>query len=159
MTTGFEITTSFQSDNQSAGQSLCYMVCLLVNYEISEFCCAVHNVFPLIRWSAVVVVCYQHFRTMSVPSLPLRMVLTCCHKISVTNYQVMLQTIPDRGRMVSYLPPKLIVLPCCLFSFASSKAGVKFTPAFEDGTDRVFRNIGIYKSDAGESPKRKQTTW
>ena len=33
-----------------------------------------------------------------------------------------------------------------------------FTPAFEDGTDRVFRNVGIYKSDAGESPKRKQTT-
>ena len=26
-----------------------------------------------------------------------------------------------------------------------------------DGTDRVFRNVGIYKSDAGESPKRKQT--
>jgi len=32
-------------------------------------------------------------------------------------------------------------------------------PAFEDGTDRVFRNVGIYKSDAGESPKRKQTTY
>ena len=23
----------------------------------------------------------------------------------------------------------------------------------------VFRNVGIYKSDAGESPKRKQTTF
>ena len=110
MSTGFSIKTSFQSDSQSAGQSLCYMVCLLVSYEILEFCCAVHNVFTLIGWSAVVVVCYQHFRTMSVPSLPLRMVLTCCHKMSVTNYQVMLQTIPDRGRMVSYLPPKLTVL-------------------------------------------------
>ena len=32
-------------------------------------------------------------------------------------------------------------------------------PAFEDGTYRVFRNVGIYKSDAGESPKRKQTTF
>ena len=30
---------------------------------------------------------------------------------------------------------------------------------FEDRTDRVFRNVGIYKSDAGESPKRKQTTF
>jgi len=30
--------------------------------------------------------------------------------------------------------------------------------AYEDGTDRVFRNIGIYISDAGESPKRKHTT-
>jgi hypothetical protein len=31
--------------------------------------------------------------------------------MSVTNYQVMLQAIPDRLKMVSYLPPKLIVLP------------------------------------------------
>lgn len=76
-----------------------------------RFCCAKHNVFTLMGWSAVVVVCYQHFRTISVSSLPLRMVLKCCHKMSVTNYQVMLQTIPERGRMVSYLPPKLIVLP------------------------------------------------
>ena len=28
-------------------------------------------------------------------------------------------------------------------------------PAYEDGTDRVFRNVGIYISDAGELPKRK----
>ena len=28
-------------------------------------------------------------------------------------------------------------------------------PADEDGTDRVFRNVGIYNSDAGELPKRK----
>jgi hypothetical protein len=31
--------------------------------------------------------------------------------------------------------------------------------AYEDGTDRVFRNIGIYNSDTGESPKRKNTTF
>jgi len=30
-------------------------------------------------------------------------------------------------------------------------------PAYEDGTDRVFRNVGIYNSEAGESPKRKRT--
>ena len=28
-------------------------------------------------------------------------------------------------------------------------------PAYEDGTDRVFQNVGIYNSDAGETPKRK----
>jgi len=28
-------------------------------------------------------------------------------------------------------------------------------PAYEDGTDRVFRNVGIYNSDAGELLKRK----
>jgi hypothetical protein len=30
-------------------------------------------------------------------------------------------------------------------------------PAYEDGTDRVFRNAGMYISDAGELPKRKHT--
>jgi hypothetical protein len=30
-------------------------------------------------------------------------------------------------------------------------------PAFEDGTDRVFRNVGIQQSDAGETPKRIHT--
>ena len=28
-------------------------------------------------------------------------------------------------------------------------------PAYEDGTDRVFRNVGIYNSDGGELPKTK----
>ena len=31
-------------------------------------------------------------------------------------------------------------------------------PAYEDGTDRVFRNVGMYNSDTGELPKRKRTT-
>jgi hypothetical protein len=30
-------------------------------------------------------------------------------------------------------------------------------PAYEYGTDRVFRNVGIQQSDAGEIPKRIQT--
>jgi len=30
-------------------------------------------------------------------------------------------------------------------------------PAYEDGTDRVFRNVGISNSDAGELPRRKHT--
>ena len=53
--------------------------------------------------------------------------------------------------------PRRLIYICRRFgtlSVPSSKA-----PAFEDGTDRVFRNVGIYKSDAGESPKRKQTTF
>jgi len=32
------------------------------------------------------------------------------------------------------------------------------SPAYEDGTDKVFRNVGIYNSDAGEIPKRKHNT-
>ena len=31
--------------------------------------------------------------------------------------------------------------------------------AYEDGTDRVFRNVGIWNSDAGESPKSENTTF
>jgi len=30
-------------------------------------------------------------------------------------------------------------------------------PAFEDGTDTWFRNVGILYIDAGEKPKRKYT--
>jgi hypothetical protein len=33
-----------------------------------------------------------------------------------------------------------------------------YLPAYEDGTDRVFRNVGIQNSDAGELPRRKHTT-
>ena len=31
----------------------------------------------------------------------------------------------------------------------------KYLPAYEDGRDRVFRNVSIYNSDAGESHRRK----
>jgi len=30
-------------------------------------------------------------------------------------------------------------------------------PAYEDGKDRVYRNVGIKNSDAGELPRRKHT--
>jgi hypothetical protein len=33
-----------------------------------------------------------------------------------------------------------------------------YLPAYEDGTDRVFRNVGVQNSDAGELPRRKHTT-
>jgi hypothetical protein len=31
--------------------------------------------------------------------------------------------------------------------------------AYKDGTDRVFRNVGIQNSNARESPRRKDTTF
>jgi hypothetical protein len=34
-----------------------------------------------------------------------------------------------------------------------------YLSAYEDGTKSVFRNVGIYNSDAGELPRRKQTTF
>ena len=44
-------------------------------------------------------------------------------------------------------------------SVPSSKAGCTHTvhPAFEDGTDTGFRNVGQLQFDAGEIPKRKYT--
>jgi hypothetical protein len=32
-------------------------------------------------------------------------------------------------------------------------------PAYEDGTDRGFRNVGYQYSDAGKTPKRKHITY
>jgi hypothetical protein len=46
--------------------------------------------------------------------------------------------------------------------FTGRKACVEFYTrrrAYEDGTDRVFRNVGIYTSDIEELPKRKRTTF
>ena len=34
-----------------------------------------------------------------------------------------------------------------------------YLPAYEDGTDRVFPNVGIQNSDARELPRRKHTTF
>jgi hypothetical protein len=63
-------------------------------------------------------------------------------------------------------PPRQIVI-CRRFGtlcqFHLQRLGVKYWvlstlhPAFEDGTDRGFRNVGKSKSDAGEIPKRIHT--
>ena len=39
----------------------------------------------------------------------------------------------------------------------SGRGHVTSHPACEDGTDRVFRNVGIQQSDAGEIPKTIHT--
>jgi len=36
---------------------------------------------------------------------------------------------------------------------------LSYLPAYEDGADRMFRNVGIYNSDAGELPRRKHTAF
>ena len=43
-----------------------------------------------------------------------------------------------------------------LYLFYLHRLDMKY-PAYEDGTDRVFRNVGIQQSDAGEIPKRIHT--
>ena len=42
-------------------------------------------------------------------------------------------------------------------SVPSSRAGCSLHPAFEDGTDTGFRNVGQLQFDAGEIPKRIYT--
>ena len=62
---------------------------------------------------------------------------------------------------MTFMPGISSVLQKCYIlyvSYINFVSILDFTPAYEDGTDRVFRNVGIYKSDAGESPKRKHTT-
>jgi len=34
-----------------------------------------------------------------------------------------------------------------------------YLPAYEDGIDRMFRNVGVQNSDARELPRRKHTTY
>jgi hypothetical protein len=39
---------------------------------------------------------------------------------------------------------------------------ISYRPTYEDGTDRTFQKVGIYTTDAGESPRRRHTkfrTW
>ena len=50
-----------------------------------------------------------------------------------------------------HLPMKMEQIECSLFHLHRHF----ITPAYEDGTDRVFRNVGIYNSEAGELTKRK----
>jgi len=66
-----------------------------------------------------------------------------------------------------YSDPPLLCHPpsCWLRLFFPYKYCNVFKPshlsylsAYEDGTDRVFRNVGIKNSDAGELPRRKHTT-
>jgi len=45
------------------------------------------------------------------------------------------------------------------YSNFSQSSHTSYLPAYEDGTDRMFRNVGVSNSDAGESPRRKHTTF
>jgi hypothetical protein len=51
------------------------------------------------------------------------------------------------------------LLPYYTPSFLKLSSFYTHLPAYEDGKDRVLRNIGIYNSDAGELPRRKHTTF
>jgi hypothetical protein len=44
-------------------------------------------------------------------------------------------------------------------NFICRRFGTLFIPSMEDGTDRVFLNVGIRNSDAGELPRRKHTAY
>jgi hypothetical protein len=64
--------------------------------------------------------------------------------------------------------PRRLIFICRIFGTLCSifigKKVNKFTLfiyllAYEDGTDRVFRKVGISNSDAGELPRRKHTTY
>jgi len=45
-----------------------------------------------------------------------------------------------------------------LYSFFWVVPRRRVKKTYKDGTDRGFRNVGTYNSDARESPKRKNTT-
>ena len=57
--------------------------------------------------------------------------------------------------VIFWVFPRRLIIECrrfgtlCLFHLQRLDS----YPAFEDGTDKVFRNVGIQISDAGEIPK------
>jgi len=52
----------------------------------------------------------------------------------------------------------LVILDLILLSQLTLVAICEFLLIYEDGTDRVFRNVSIQNSNARELPKRKNTT-
>ena len=58
---------------------------------------------------------------------------------------------------------RFLLDPTSLIKFVDSVVYVLlhllFLIAQDDGTDIEFRNVGFYTSDAGEIPKRTQTTF
>jgi hypothetical protein len=54
--------------------------------------------------------------------------------------------------------PGVLIFVCrrfgTIYLFHLQRQDMKYIyPAFEDGTDRWFRNVGTQKSDAGDTPK------
>jgi hypothetical protein len=49
----------------------------------------------------------------------------------------------------------------CIYTLTILKSSYysSYRPAYEDGIDRVFRNVGIQNSDSGELPRRNHTTF
>ena len=61
--------------------------------------------------------------------------------------------------IVAQLDKKLPLSIVCVLLGISPASDVLFLIAQDDGTDIEFRNVDFYTSDAGEIPKRTQTTF
>ena len=89
---------------------------------------------------------------------------TSCRVSRFLTVAAVLNFLNDFVCSFGYLPGRQIVV-CRRFGtlcqFHLQKLDVEYTPhpAFEDGTDRGFRNVGKPQSDAGEIPKRTYTTF
>ena len=81
----------------------------------------------------------------AIPSLP----MTSCR----VNWQVY-------SYIFFWAFPRRLIVVCrrfgTLYLFHLHRLDTSY-PVYEDGTDRVFRNVGICNSDAGEIPKRIHT--
>ena len=85
---------------------------------------------------------------------------TICNKISLVQWLV---TNLNVLYVFFWVFPRRPIAVCRrfgnLYQFHLQGLDVEYEvhPALEDGTDRVFRNVGIYNSDCGEIPKRIHT--
>ena len=76
-------------------------------------------------------------------------------KKSLYNVLFLLWVIPRR---LNFICRRFGTL-CSIFKGGVSRKNFPTYTAYDDGTVRVFRNVGIWNSDGGESPKSKNTTF
>jgi hypothetical protein len=74
---------------------------------------------------------------------------------SISMYQIRYKLLYSFFRVI----PRLLNFMCRRFGtlssiFIGAASSLVYT-AYEDGTDRVFQNVGTYNSDAEESPKAR----
>jgi hypothetical protein len=57
------------------------------------------------------------------------------------------------------VPPLSCAYSTCINTLPNPATDILHPRAYEDGTDKEFRNVGYQEPDAGESPKKEQFTY
>ena len=91
------------------------------------------------------------------PSSAPRFLLSFCLSFSFLVYVLFLFLISNFRRVLNLVYILLGISPASDCGLPTFRNPLSVPSSYEDGTDRVFRNVGIQQSDAGEIPKRIHT--